>query len=172
MRVSSEGSKEQHNEQAYGDRPVSRIPPADAAGIVVVFKDKSATELQKLLSNKDAYQQFLHSLDIAQNQIRLAKHNLEKEPHIRELRKQCQIIRATELATAREKLNELEKLKQEILRFCSPASLLHHLQESMHKIEEESETLHQHLLDREIDLTTFSHKYKRLRKLYRVEAEK
>ncbi|KAI3508656.1 hypothetical protein L1887_23665 [Cichorium endivia] len=51
-------------------------------------------------------------------------------------------------------------------RFYSPASLLHHLQESMHKIEEESETLHQQLLDREIDLTTFTHKYKRLRKLY------
>ncbi|KAI3514172.1 hypothetical protein L1887_12491 [Cichorium endivia] len=120
------GSEEQHNEQAYGDRPVSRIPPNEAAGIVVVLKDKSASELQKLLSNKDAYQQFLHSLDIAQNHIRLrdelrnetmqlAKHNLDKEPHIRELRNQCQIIRATELATAREKLNELEKQKKEIL---------------------------------------------------------
>ncbi|KAL7596247.1 hypothetical protein Lser_V15G28392 [Lactuca serriola] len=172
------GSEEQHNEQSYGDRPVvSRIPPNEAAGIVVVLKDKSANELQKLLSNKDAYQQFLHSLDIVQNQInlrnelrnetiQLAKHNLEKEPHIRELRNQCQIIRATELATAREKLNELEKQKQEILRFYSPTSLLHRLQESMHKTEEESEALHQQLLDREIDLTTFTHKYKRLRNLY------
>ncbi|KVH90498.1 Modifier of rudimentary, Modr [Cynara cardunculus var. scolymus] len=168
------GSEEQVHAQAYGDRPVSRIPPGEAAGIVVVLKDKSASELQKLLSNKDAYQQFLLSLDMVQTQIRLrdelrdetmqlAKHNLEKEPHIRELRNQCQIIRATELAAAREKLHELEKQKQEILRFYSPASLLHRLQE-------ESEALHQQLLDREIDLTAFVQKYKRLRNSYHKRA--
>nr|XP_043634054.1 vacuolar protein-sorting-associated protein 37 homolog 1-like [Erigeron canadensis] len=177
MFKSSWGSEE---EQACGDRPASRIPP-EAAGIVHVLKDKSANELHKLLSTKDAYQQFLRSLDIVQTQIRLrdelrnetiqlANHNLEKEPHIRELRNQCQIIRATELATAREKFNELEKQKREILRFYSPASLLHRLQESKHKIEEESEFLDEQLLNREIDLSTFVQKYKRLRSLYHKHA--
>ncbi|KAK9079373.1 hypothetical protein SSX86_001044 [Deinandra increscens subsp. villosa] len=170
------GAEEQHHMQRNGDRPVSRIPP-EAAGIVHVLKDKSASELHKLLSDKNAYQQFLLSLDMVQNQIRLrdelrgetmllAKHNLEKEPHIKELRNQSQIIRVTELATAREKLTELEKQKQEILNFYSPASLLHRLQEAMHKTDDESEALHQQLLNREIDLTTFIHKYKRLRKSY------
>ncbi|KAJ9555465.1 hypothetical protein OSB04_010079 [Centaurea solstitialis] len=171
------GSEEQLHAQTYGDRPVSRIPPGEAAGIVSVLKDKSASELQKLLSNKDAYQQFLLSLDMVQTQIRLrdemrhetmqlARHNLENEPHIRELRNQCQIIRATELAAAREKLHELEKQKQEILRFYSPASLLHRLQEAINTTEEESEALHQQLLNREIDLTAFVQKYKRLRNSY------
>lgn len=36
----------------------------------------------------------------------------------------------------------------------------------MRKTEDESEALHQQLLNREIDLTTFMHKYKTLRKLY------
>ncbi|KAL9993336.1 putative modifier of rudimentary, Modr, helix hairpin bin domain superfamily, ESCRT assembly [Helianthus debilis subsp. tardiflorus] len=170
------GDEEQQHMQMNGDRPVSRIPP-EAAGIVHVLKDKSASELHRLLSDKNAYQQFLLSLDTVQNQIRLrdelrnetmqlARHNLEKEPHIKELRNQCQIIRVTELAAAREKLSELEKQKQEILNFYSPASLLHRLQEAVRKTEEESEALHQQLLNREIDLTTFMHKYKTLRKLY------
>ncbi|KAL8245211.1 hypothetical protein R6Q59_011469 [Mikania micrantha] len=168
--------EEQHHMQSNRDRPVPRIPP-EASEIVHALKDKSASELHKLLSDKNAYKQFLLSLDLVQMQIRLrdelrnetmflAKHNLEKEPHIKELKNQCQIIRVTELAAAREKLNELEKQKQEILNFYSPASLLHRLQEAMNKTEDESEALHQQLLNREIDLSTFMHKYKRLRKLY------
>ena len=41
---------------------------------------------------------------------------------------QCRIIRTTELAAAQEKLNELERQKEEILKFYSPASLLNRLQ--------------------------------------------
>lgn len=173
-------SQEQHQTQVYGDRPLTRIPP-EAAGIIHVLKDKSGSELHTLLSNRDAYQHFLLSLDMVQTQIRLrndlrdetmqlAINNLEKEPYIRELRNQCQIIRATELAAAREKLNELEKQKQEILRFYSPAALLHRLQESIYKSEEESEALHQQLLDREIDVTAFMNKYKKLRNVHHKRA--
>ncbi|KAI3687865.1 hypothetical protein L1987_81568 [Smallanthus sonchifolius] len=161
MFKSTWGDEGHHHMQTNADRPVSRIPP-EAAGIFHVLKDKSASELHKLLSDKNAYQQFLFSLDVVQTQIRLrnelrdetmllAKHNLEKEPHIKELRNQCQIIRVTELAAAREKLNELEKQKQEILNFYAPASLLHRLQEAMHKTEAESDALHQQLLNGEID---------------------
>jgi ESCRT-I complex subunit VPS37 len=42
--------------------------------------------------------------------------------------KQCRIIRTTELATANEKLNELEKQKDEMLKLNSPASLLQRIQ--------------------------------------------
>ncbi|XP_076937717.1 vacuolar protein-sorting-associated protein 37 homolog 1-like [Bidens hawaiensis] len=168
--------EEQHHTQKNVDRPVSRIPP-EAAGIVHILKDKSASDLHKLLIDKNAYRQFLLSLDVVQTQIRLrnelrnetiqlAIHNLEKEPRIKELRNQCQIIRVTELAAAREKLNDLEKQKQEILNFYSPASLLHRLQEAMRNTEDESEALHQQLLNGVIDVTTFIHKYKTLRKSY------
>ncbi|KAJ1378338.1 vacuolar protein-sorting-associated protein 37-like protein 1 [Sesbania bispinosa] len=44
-------------------RPSSHVPPAEAAGVIAVLKDKSVDELRKLLADKDAYQQFLHSLD-------------------------------------------------------------------------------------------------------------
>lgn len=42
--------------------------------------------------------------------------------------KQCRIIRTTELAAAQEKSRELEKQKDEILRFYSPLSMLRNLQ--------------------------------------------
>lgn len=41
---------------------------------------------------------------------------------------QSRIIRTTELAAAQEKLHELEKQKEELLKFYSPASLLQKLQ--------------------------------------------
>ncbi|KAE9455733.1 hypothetical protein C3L33_12364, partial [Rhododendron williamsianum] len=74
-------------------------------------------ELRKLLADKDAYRQFLLSLDQVkiQNNLRvelqketlqLARENLEKEPRIMELQNQCRIIRTTELAAAQEKLHE------------------------------------------------------------------
>lgn len=40
------------------------------------------------------------------------------------------------------------------------------ISESINKTEEESENLHQHLLDREIDLRAFLQKYKSLRTGY------
>ncbi|GAV62920.1 Mod_r domain-containing protein [Cephalotus follicularis] len=159
----------------------SHISPAEAAGIIALLKDKSVDELRKLLSDKEAYQQFLFSLDQVkiQNNIRdelrketlqLARENLEKEPRIMELRNQCRIIRTTELAAAQEKLNELERQKEEIMRFYSPASLLQRLQEAMNKTEEESENLHRQLLDREIDMGAFVQKYKKLRTTYHRRA--
>lgn len=41
---------------------------------------------------------------------------------------QCRIIRTTELAAAQERLNELERKKEETLKLCSPSSLLQRLQ--------------------------------------------
>ncbi|CAN1164605.1 Vacuolar protein-sorting-associated protein 37 homolog 1 [Linum perenne] len=49
-------------------------------------------------------------------------------------------IRTTELAAAQEKLNELERKKEEMLRSCSPASLLHKLEEAKSKTDDESES--------------------------------
>ncbi|KAK4272804.1 hypothetical protein QN277_021309 [Acacia crassicarpa] len=159
----------------------SHVSPTEAAGVIAHLKDKSADELRKLLSDKDAYQQFLLSLDQVkiQNNVKdelckettqLAEENLQKEPRIMELKNQCRIIRTTELATAQEKLNELEKQKEQALKFSSPASLLQQLQEAMSKTEQESENLHQQLLDREIDLGTFVQKYKKLRTNYHKRA--
>ncbi|GLT93482.1 hypothetical protein SLE2022_112730 [Rubroshorea leprosula] len=165
------------------DRPQSpsHVSPAEAPGIIALLKDKSVDELRKLLSDKDAYNQFLLSVDQVkiQNNIRdelrketlqLARSNLDKEPRIMELRNQCVIIRTTELAAAQEKFSELEKQKEDIMKFYSPASILHRLHEAMNKIEEESEALYRQLLDREIDLGTFVHKYKKLRTTYHRRA--
>uniref|UniRef100_A0A5B6ZVM9 VPS37 C-terminal domain-containing protein n=1 Tax=Davidia involucrata TaxID=16924 RepID=A0A5B6ZVM9_DAVIN len=144
-------------------------------------RPESPSELRKLLSDKSAYQQYLLSLDQVkiQNNLRdelrketlqIARENLEKEPRIMELRNQCRIIRTTELAAAQERLNELERQKVETLKFYSPASLLHRLQEAMNKTEEESESLHRQLLDREIDIGAFVQKYKKLRTTYHRRA--
>ncbi|CAL1373034.1 unnamed protein product [Linum trigynum] len=163
------------------DSPALNVSPTEAAGVISLLKDKSADDLRKLLSDKDAYNQFLFSLDQVkiQNNIRdelrketlqLARENLDKEPRIMELRNQCRIIRTTELAAAQEKLNDLERKKDEMLRSSSPASLLHKLQEAMGKAEDESEALHRQFLDREIDLPTFVQRYKKLRTTYHKRA--
>ncbi|KAL6500860.1 hypothetical protein OROHE_025355 [Orobanche hederae] len=165
------------------DRPnaLSNVSPAEAASIIAVLKDKSVDELRKLLSDKEAYQNLLHSVEPVktQNRVRdelrnetlqLARENLEKEPRIMELRNQCRIIRTTELATAQENLHELERKKEETLKYYSPSSLLHRLEDAMSKTEEESETLHRQLLDREIDLPAFVQKYKKMRHTYHKRA--
>uniref|UniRef100_A0A803N9S6 VPS37 C-terminal domain-containing protein n=1 Tax=Chenopodium quinoa TaxID=63459 RepID=A0A803N9S6_CHEQI len=130
-----------YNVQRPFERPQSpsHVSPAEAARIISSLKDKSADELRKLLTDKEAYNQFLLDLDQvkAQNNVRdelkkemlhLARSNLDKEPQIVELRNQCRIIRTTELASALEKLNDLEKKKEDLLKCYSSASLLHRLQ--------------------------------------------
>ncbi|KAL1201312.1 putative vacuolar protein-sorting-associated protein 37 [Cardamine amara subsp. amara] len=160
----------------------SRLPaPGEAAAIIVFLKDKSVDELRKLLSDKDAYQQFLLSLDqvkiqnnikeeLRRETLQLARENLEKEPQIMELRNQCRIIRTTELAAAQEKLNELERQKEEILKFYSPGSLLHKLQDGMIQVDEESEALQEKFLEKEIDTAAFVQEYKKLRTTYHRRA--
>ncbi|XP_010426942.1 PREDICTED: vacuolar protein-sorting-associated protein 37 homolog 1 [Camelina sativa] len=166
--------------QTSGQTP-AQVSPGEAAGIIVFLKDKSVDELRKLLNDKDAYQQFLLSLDqvkiqnnikdeLRRETLQLARENLEKEPQIMELRNQCRIIRTTELATAQEKLNELERQKEEILKFYSPGSLLHKLQEAMNQVDEESEALQEKFLEKEIDTAAFVQKYKKLRTTYHRRA--
>ncbi|KAG8376635.1 hypothetical protein BUALT_Bualt09G0083900 [Buddleja alternifolia] len=159
----------------------SNVSPAEAAGIIAMLKDKSVDELRKILSDKDAYQNLFLSLEPVrtQNRVRdelrnetlqLARENLEKEPRMMELRNQCRIIRTSELATAQEKLHELERKKEETLKYYSPSSLLNRLQDAMNKTDEESEALHRQLLDREIDLSAFVQKYKKMRCTYHKRA--
>ncbi|KAF8117301.1 hypothetical protein N665_0011s0025 [Sinapis alba] len=166
--------------QTSGQIP-AHVSPGEAAGIITFLKDKSVDELRKLLSDKDAYQQFLLSLDqvkiqnnikeeLRRETLQLARENLEKEPQIMELRNQCRIIRTTELAAAQEKLNELERQKEEILKFYSPGSLLNKLQEAMNQVDEESEALQEKFLEEKIDTAAFVQKYKKLRTIYHRRA--
>lgn len=162
-----------------GDRPQSpsHVSPAEAAGITDQLKDKSADELRKLLQDKDAYNQFLLSVDQikVQNNLReelrketlqLAEKNLEKETQIMELQNQSTIIRTTELAAAQERYSELERRKEETLKAYSPASLLQKLHRAMNEIDEESESLHRQLLIGEVEPGVFLQKYKKLRIMY------
>jgi len=145
------------------------------------LKDKSIEELQRLLKDKEAYNAFFNSLDQVKTQnnvrdelrketLQLARENLEKEQRISELRNQCTIIRTTELAAALDRLTDLERQKDDIMRSYSPAALLDKLQTSMAKLDEESEELHQKFLEKDIDLPTFVQKYKKLRTTYHKQA--
>ncbi|KAI3846098.1 hypothetical protein MKW98_015467 [Papaver atlanticum] len=160
------------------DRPQSQsqtqLSPAEAAGIIYQLKDKSVDELRRLLTDREAYNQFLFSLDQVkiQNNLRdelrketlqLARQNIENEPRIVELRNQCRIIRTTELAAAEERLYELERQKEETLKFYSPVTLLQKVLDAANKTDEESDILHKQLLEKEIDLISFIQKYKKLR---------
>ncbi|XP_050380440.1 vacuolar protein-sorting-associated protein 37 homolog 1 [Argentina anserina] len=159
----------------------SPVSPTEAAGVIASLKDKSVDELRKLMSDKEAYHQFFLSLEqvkvqnnlkeeLRKETLQLSRENMEKEPRMVELRNQCRIIRTTELAAAQERLNELERQKEDTLKSCAPASLLQRLQEAMNKTEEESEDLHRQLLNGEIDISTFVPKYKKLRNTYHRRA--
>uniref|UniRef100_A0ACD5YX82 Uncharacterized protein n=1 Tax=Avena sativa TaxID=4498 RepID=A0ACD5YX82_AVESA len=148
--------------------------PAEAAGIIARLKDKSVDELQRLLKDKEAYNAFFNSLDQVKTQnnlrgelrretLQLARENLEREQRISELRNQCTIIRSSELATAEDRLADLERQKDEIMRSYSPAALLGKLQSSVAKLDEESEELHHKFLEKDMDLPTFVQKYKKIR---------
>lgn len=170
------GSQE-HKRGSSSRTSTSHVPPAQTSRLVDILKDKSVDELQKLLSNKDGYQQFLSSLDevkiqnnvkdeLCKENLQLVNENLQKEPRIVELRNQYRIICTTQLAAAQEKLNELDKQKEEVLKLNSPPYLLQRIQEAMNKTEEESENLHKQVLDREIDIGAFLQQYKSLRTAY------
>ncbi|PWA65329.1 vacuolar protein-sorting-associated protein 37 [Artemisia annua] len=133
------------NSNSFTQRPgdqvnsLARVSPSETAAITVDLQDKSVDELNKLLSDKEAYQEFLLSIDpvktsnnlrddLRNETLQLARDNLAKESCMAELRNQCMIIRTTELATAQEKLNDLNKQKTEIIKPYSLASLLHNLQ--------------------------------------------
>ncbi|CAM0902613.1 unnamed protein product [Alopecurus aequalis] len=164
--------------QRASDHPQSssrgQPSPAEAAGIIARLKDKSLDELQMLLQDKEAYNAFLNSLDQVKTQnnlcgelrretVQLARENLEKKQWILELRNQCTIIRSTELAVAEDRLANLERQKDEIMRSYSPAALRDKLQSSKNKLEEESEELDQKFLEKDIDLPSFVQQYKKLR---------
>ncbi|KMS95998.1 hypothetical protein BVRB_003140 [Beta vulgaris subsp. vulgaris] len=176
-------SSSSYNLQRPSETPDSgsHVSPAEASGIIFALRDKSADDLRKLLTDKEAYNHFLLSLDQVKTQnnvrdelrkatLQLARENLEKEPQIMELRNQCRIIRTSELADALEKLNDLERQKEKIMKCFAPASLLHQLQEAMNKTDEDSEALHSQFLDKEIELGVFIQKYKKLRSLYHRRA--
>ncbi|XP_057536565.1 vacuolar protein-sorting-associated protein 37 homolog 1-like [Amaranthus tricolor] len=180
-RLSETGSNlsNNFNPQKPSDRPDSglHVSPSEAAEIISTLRDKSVDELRKLLNDKEAYNRYFLSLDQikTQNNVRdelrkatlqLARENLEKEPQIIELRNQCRIIRTSELADAQEKLNGLERRKEEIMKCYSPASLLQQLQEAINQTDQDSEALHRQFLDREIELGAFIQKYKKLRSIY------
>ncbi|EMS45827.1 hypothetical protein TRIUR3_09501 [Triticum urartu] len=165
-----------HQRASDHPQPSSRgqPSPAEAAGIIARLRDKSVDELQRLLKDKESYNAFFNSLDQVKTQnnlrdelrketLQLARENLEKEQRISELRNQCTIIRTTELAAAEDRLAELERQKDEIMKSYSPAALLDKLQSTMAKLDEESEELHQKFLEKDIDLPTFVQKYKKLR---------
>ncbi|CAM6109265.1 unnamed protein product [Calypogeia fissa] len=141
------------------------------------LKDKGVEELRALLLDKDMYNSFLHSLDqvrhldalrddLKKGNVELARHNLGKEAEIAELRNQCMIIRNTQLAAARERFEEVEKREKEINGRYSPASLLDRLQEAANEADEESENIHQQVLQGEIDIAEFISKYRKQRILY------
>lgn len=180
---SSSSASNSYNPQRAFERPQSpsHVSPTEASGIISSLKDKSVDEMRKLLTDKEAYYQFLQSLDQvrAQNSVRdelqkemlqLARSNLDKESQIAELRIQSKIIRTTELAAALEKLNDLVKKKDDLLKCYSSSSLLQTLQEEMNKTDVDSENIHSQFLDREIELAAFVQKYKKFRSLFHRRA--
>ncbi|KAL9266295.1 Vacuolar protein-sorting-associated protein 37 homolog 2-like protein [Drosera capensis] len=62
---SSSYSMSRPSERAHSP---SRVSPSEAAGIIAALKDKSVEELRKLLADKEAYNNFVLSLDQVKTQ--------------------------------------------------------------------------------------------------------
>ncbi|KAJ7536152.1 hypothetical protein O6H91_12G058200 [Diphasiastrum complanatum] len=118
------------------------------ANMFPMLKDKSVEELRKLLSDKEAYRQFLHTFD-----------DVQQLDH-------CMIIRTTELASAQEKFQELHKQEMEVKDRLSISALLNRLQGSINEADENSENTHRRLLSGELELGEFIQMYKKQRILY------
>ncbi|KAJ3687067.1 hypothetical protein LUZ61_016231 [Rhynchospora tenuis] len=178
--ASASGSYQRPHDRA---RPSSQSQPSpsEAASVISHLKDKSVDELRRILNDTDAYKSFFNSLEQVKTQnsviyelrkeaVQRARENMEKEPRILELRNQCTIIRTTELAAAQEKLADLERQKEELLRSHSASALLEKLHEAMRKADDESEALNNKLLEKEIELQAFVQKYKKQRATYHKRA--
>lgn len=141
------------------------------------LRDKSVEELRKLLTDQAAYIEFLHSLeqvktldnlqdDLKNNNIELARQNLEGESRIAELRNQCAIIRTMELAAARENFDRVQMEARNLFNRFRITVLVKRLQEAADQVDEESERLHKQLLTGEIELSEYIPEYKKLRATY------
>ncbi|CAF2168602.1 unnamed protein product [Brassica rapa] len=106
--------------------------------------------------------------ELRRETLQYSRENLEKEPQIMELRNQCRIIRTSELATAQEKLNELEKRKRSSSSTLLVLFFINH--KAMNQVDEECEALQEKFLEKEIDTSPFVHKYKNLRTTYHKRA--
>lgn len=142
-----------------------------------VLRDLSATELRKLVEDEGAYRAFFASLDqvkqmneirdeLRHGNIELARRNLSKESEIGELQNQCRIIRGTELASAREGLQDLQRRARQVNEQCSPISLINRLEGAARELDDESEELHRKLLEGEMEPAEFIQKYRKLRLAY------
>lgn len=160
-------------------RPYPPQPPAASTttDIFLALRNKSTEELQRLLSDQDAYSSFLQSLDAVRQidslwsemlnrNVELAKQNLEKESDIFQLKNQCTIIRTTELAAAQERFNEVRKKETDMKAVFSPAVILERLQDAASKIDDESEGIYQQLLSGDISVGDFLQSYRKMRYLY------
>ncbi|ERM96147.1 hypothetical protein AMTRI_Chr09g14390 [Amborella trichopoda] len=157
-------------------RPSSPAPTAQVSSALTALQGKSLDEIHQLLTDKKAYVAFLHSLEpvrpldllreeLIKGHVNLASSNLEKHSQFAELRNQCTIIRS-ELAGAKERFDELEQLEKEITSVYSFTALLNKLQEAAMKVEDDSESLNQRLVSKDIDLGEFIQLYKKERMLY------
>lgn len=164
-------------------RPYSSLSPSlkhsspSSTDAFHALKNKSTEELQRLLSDQDAYNSFLQSCDsvrqidsllneLLKRNAELARQNLEKESEIFQLRNQCTIIRTTELATAKERFDEVQNREREVKAVYSPAVLLERLQDAASKVDDESENIYEQLLSGEINLGEFIQSYRKKRHLY------
>ncbi|KAI3989770.1 hypothetical protein MKX01_040740 [Papaver californicum] len=161
--------------------PTTQCSLADSASIKELLNKKSLDEIKKLQSDKNAYNQFLLSLEevkiqnnvydeLQKETLQIARENLEKEPRILELKDQCEIIRTGDLAAALEKLSRLERQREESTRGFSPSAFLQELQEAMDKAEDETENLQKQLTDKEIVPAMFVQECKKLRMTYQRRA--
>ncbi|MCD7469370.1 hypothetical protein HAX54_008340 [Datura stramonium] len=125
---------------------MSHVSPAEAADIIAALKNKSVNELRSFILTRMLIET-THSLEAVKtqnNHLTLAVFPISDQVRDELLNETLQL--------ARENLEKEPWIME----------LRNQLQDAMKKAEEESEALLVQLLDREIDLTTFVQKYKKL----------
>lgn len=142
----------------------------------------SPDQLRQLLTDPEAYSQFLRTIDevrqsdkvvedLQRSNVDLSKSTLALEGTISELQTQCRIIRGTEVAAAREQLQQLLARQQEVVGKLGPSALVARVQDGAKAANQESEVLQAQLSDGDISISAFLKEYRSKRKLYHMRQQ-
>eukprot|EP00270_Netrium_digitus_P019281 TRINITY_DN757_c0_g1_i2.p1 TRINITY_DN757_c0_g1~~TRINITY_DN757_c0_g1_i2.p1 ORF type:complete len:192 (-),score=52.71 TRINITY_DN757_c0_g1_i2:58-633(-) len=163
--------QQQHQQQQrQGNFGIQAAPTSFPA-----LNDFSTEELQRMVTDRAAYEAFLQSQDqvkqlqqviddLNRGNLELARKNLGRESELNELRTQCRIIRGTELAAGKERIESLQKREREAVSTFTPVAWVNQLDAAAKASDKHSEELlHDQFLRGKVEWGEFMSCYRRLR---------
>ncbi|KAI9244569.1 hypothetical protein BDA99DRAFT_528972 [Phascolomyces articulosus] len=174
-------------EESYGHRPPPPVPAAQPSSALTTAEyasiaNKSAEELEQLLTDDVAFELFFNSFErirsmkTVQEELRignenLAQKNIGNEENILKLRSETKQL-DEEYRKLRSEFDEKERQQHEAFNRFSSSTVLTRLKASVYESDELSESVGQSFLDGNLDHDSFVKQFRELRKVYHLRASK